>query len=220
VTLVDLPARDESRHRLRAVFADRDVRDVKTDAGRTPPRSIRGQTVWPVVSLPICWIGDVAEVGDALLSADAFSCLRRRLLFAHGVSLTPNLPEAAVLLNVPGPQPRSRCCQQAKPWSASARARFCWKGGHADGAKCVDLLVTNSTVLRLTGARQVTNQPRHRLHASAPLPQGLAQGMDLAGAVKPRPCYLQGAIAARHGLHVGRWTRDVHHFITSGAPFV
>jgi len=87
------------------------------------------------------------------------------------------------------------------------------KGGHAEGAECVDLLVTNSTILRLTAPRQATtNTHGTGCTLSAAIAAGLAQGMDLAAAVSRAHAYLQGAIAAADGLRVGHGHGPVNHF--------
>jgi len=213
VTLVEPASPAMIAAQIAAVFADLDVRAVKigmlgdTAAIDTVADSLAGCSL-PIVLDPVM----VAKSGDALLSADAFSCLRRRLLPMASL-LTPNLPEAAVLLNVPVATTEVAMLQQAKALVGFGARAVLLKGGHADGAECVDLLVTNSTVLRLTAPRQVTtNTHGTGCTLSAAVAAGLAQGMDLAGAVSRAHAYLQGAIAAADGLHVGHGHGPVHHF--------
>jgi len=128
VTLVEPASPAMIAAQIAAVFADLDVRAVKIGMLGDTAAIDTVQTVWPVVRCPI--VLDpvmVAEVrGCFCCQRMLFPCLRRRLL-AHGVfSSRPNLPEAAVLLKRSGGHNRGRdVANRRRPWSASARARFC-----------------------------------------------------------------------------------------------
>ena len=103
-----------------AVFSDLAVDAVKIGMVAHPPviePSSPGSTRWSpkhVVLDPVM----VATSGDRLLAADAVDALRTQLIPLASV-ITPNLPEAAALLDEAGGDGRSR---RREPGQAIARA--------------------------------------------------------------------------------------------------
>ena len=94
------------------------------------------------------------------------------------------------------------------------------KGGHGRGRICTDLLVRRGAApLRLTAERvETTNTHGTGCTLSSAIAAGLAQGMDLADAVTRAHAYLQAAIRAADGLHIGSGHGPVHHFHALWAP--
>jgi hydroxymethylpyrimidine/phosphomethylpyrimidine kinase len=87
------------------------------------------------------------------------------------------------------------------------------KGGHGEGAHCVDLLITPKAVLRLSAQRHSTrNTHGTGCTLSAAITAGLARGAPLPQAVRDAHTYLQGAIAAADRLDIGGGHGPVHHF--------
>jgi hydroxymethylpyrimidine/phosphomethylpyrimidine kinase len=219
VTLVEPASPAMIAAQITAVFADLDVRAVKigmlgdTATINTVADHLAGH--WAGSSLPL--VLDpvmVTTSGDALLTPDAVACLRTRLLPGAQL-LTPNLPEAAALLNAPVATSEVAMLDQAKALINLGAHAVLIKGGRGEGAECLDLLVTNSTVLRLAAPRQATtNTHGTGCTLSAAVAAGLAQGMDLVTAVSRAHTYVQGAIAAADGLAVGHGHGPVHHFHT------
>ncbi len=218
VTLVEPASPAMIAAQITAVFADLDVRAVKigmlgdtatinTVANALLADPLAGCSL-PLVLDPVM----VTKSGDALLTPDAVACLRTRLLpLAH--LITPNLPEAAALLNAPVATSEEAMLEQAKALINLGAPAVLIKGGRGEGAECLDLLVTTSTVLRLAAPRQVTsNTHGSGCTLSAAVAAGLAQGMELAAAVGRAHTYLQAAIAAADGLAVGHGHGPVHHF--------
>ncbi len=162
----------------------------------------------PVVLDPVM----VAKSGDALLADDAVAFLRARMLPLADL-LTPNLPEAARLLDSPEASDEAAMLEQARALLALGPRAVLMKGGHGIGADCVDLLVTPEAVLRLSARRQATrNTHGTGCTLSAAIAAGLARGASLPEAVQTAHTYLQGAIAAADRLNIGAGQGPVHHF--------
>ena len=105
-----------------------------------------------------------ATSGEKLLRADALGALRK--LIAQANVLTPNLPEAAALLDVPLARDESEMRAQADKLLAFGAGAVLIKGGHAGGPESVDLLVEPAGSTRFAAPRAADRQhPRHRLHA-------------------------------------------------------
>jgi hydroxymethylpyrimidine/phosphomethylpyrimidine kinase len=155
----------------------------------------------------------VAKSGDRLLRADAIAALRARLLPLAAV-ITPNLPEAAVLLGMEAP-PRD----QAGMTDAAARLRelgpqaVLLKGGHMEGDDAIDVLDDGDEPLTLVAPRIATgNTHGTGCTLSAALAAYLARGLPLREAVREAKTYLTGAIRAADRLSVGNGRGPVHHF--------
>ncbi|WP_071795363.1 bifunctional hydroxymethylpyrimidine kinase/phosphomethylpyrimidine kinase [Natronohydrobacter thiooxidans] len=198
---------------IAAVFDDLDLRAVKLgmlggpEAIATVAQGLAGRAV-PVVLDPVM----VAKSGDRLLPADALDALRDRLL-PLATLLTPNLPEAADLLGEPVAHDEDAMIRQGQALRAMGAQAVLMKGGHAAGAECVDLLVTQAGVTRLPAPRQNTrNTHGTGCTLSAAIAAGLAQGRALPEAVTRAHAYLQAAIAAADQLTVGSGHGPVHHF--------
>src|SRR5262249_60080537 len=87
------------------------------------------------------------------------------------------------------------------------------KGGHAQGAESVDLLVQPGSVLRLAAPRVTTaNTHGTGCTLSSAIAAGLAQGRDLASAVGAAKDYVTAAIAAADRMRIGSGHGPTHHF--------
>ncbi|GAB4365833.1 MAG: bifunctional hydroxymethylpyrimidine kinase/phosphomethylpyrimidine kinase [Kiloniellaceae bacterium] len=155
----------------------------------------------------------VAKSGAALLPPDAVSALRDRLL-PRADLLTPNLPEAARLLEADEAVSEAEMAAQAQALLALGPQAVLMKGGHGQGSVCVDLLVARGgDTMRLEAPRRATrNTHGTGCTLSAAIAAGLAKGRDLPTAVRDAHAYLQGAIAAADGIAVGSGHGPVHHF--------
>lgn len=198
---------------IAAVFDDLDIRAVKLgmlgagDAIRTVAAGLRARTV-PIVLDPVM----IAKSGDALLPDEAVGTLRTDLL-PMATLLTPNLPEAARLLDCAPAQDEAAMQDQGRALLALGATAVLMKGGHGAGDICTDLLITADGTLRLTAPRRATrNTHGTGCTLSAAVAAGLAQGMGLAAAVPRAHGYLQGAIAAADTLRIGHGHGPVHHF--------
>jgi hydroxymethylpyrimidine/phosphomethylpyrimidine kinase len=162
----------------------------------------------PVVLDPVM----VAKSGDALLADSAVAALRDRML-PRATVLTPNLPEAARLLDCTPAKDEDEMIRQGQALRALGPKAVLMKGGHGAGPVCTDLLITAHDPVRLTAPRQTTrNTHGTGCTLSAAVAAGLALGLDLSKAVTRAHAYLQGAIAKADALDVGHGHGPVHHF--------
>ena len=155
----------------------------------------------------------VAKSGDRLLRADAVAALRQRLLPLATV-ITPNLPEAAVLLDLEEAEDEAGMIEAAARLRALGPQAVLLKGGHlAKGASSVDVLDDGAQPLTLAAPRVATaNTHGTGCTLSSAIAAGLAKGLDLATAVRGAKDYVTAAIAAADRLQVGSGHGPTHHF--------
>ena len=141
----------------------------------------------------------VAKGGAKLLRDEAIDALRTRLLPLATV-LTPNLPEAEVLLDrrIGDLEDRRRAAVELLALGPRA---VVVKAGHAEGDP-VDVYVDGAEVVELPGRRVDTpNTHGSGCAFSAAIAGGLASGLPLTAAVRAAKEFIQGAI--EHALAVG-----------------
>jgi hydroxymethylpyrimidine/phosphomethylpyrimidine kinase len=154
----------------------------------------------------------VSKSGHHLLQPDAVEALRRTL-FPLAEIVTPNLPEAGVLLD------RAEPCSIAE-MRAAARdllqfgARYVLlKGGHLDGEESIDILDDGTNQIELRSPRIATrNTHGTGCTLSAAIAALLPQRASMVEAVRDAKVYLTSAIAAADQLSVGHGHGPVHHF--------
>jgi hydroxymethylpyrimidine/phosphomethylpyrimidine kinase len=153
----------------------------------------------------------IATSGERLLRADAIDGLRD--LMRHVRIVTPNLPEAAALLDVPMARDESEMRAQAQELLAFGPGAVLIKGGHGSGPESVDFLVEAGSCTRLAAAR-VATQNTHGTGCTlaSAIAAGLAKGKTLNAAVREAKAYMSAAIAAADRLEVGSGHGPVHHF--------
>lgn len=198
---------------IETVLSDLDVRAIKigmlatSEIIETVAAGLEGYD-GPIVLDPVM----VAKSGDALLSEDAISTLRQALL-PRATVLTPNLPEAACLLEKPEAKTLEDMQAQGKALAAMGARAVLMKGGHGAGDVCHDLLVTAQDTLTLSAPRQATkNTHGTGCTLSSAIAAGLAKGHTLVTATQDAHAYLQKAISSADTLKVGSGHGPVHHF--------
>jgi hydroxymethylpyrimidine/phosphomethylpyrimidine kinase len=82
----------------------------------------------------------VASSGGVLLDNDGVRAMRH-LLLPRTTLFTPNIPEAAALLNEPAADDVTTMIEQAQRLLKMGPRAVVLKGGHADGAEAIDVLV-------------------------------------------------------------------------------
>jgi hydroxymethylpyrimidine/phosphomethylpyrimidine kinase len=154
----------------------------------------------------------VAASGDVLMAPDAVEVLRR-VLIPRALVITPNLPEAAALLDSAIARNEREMRAQAEKLLAFGCAAVLIKGGHGTGPESVDILVDATTQVRLASARVVTAHTHGTgCTLSSATAAGLARGLPLTDAVRQAKAYVSAAIAAAGRLAVGAGRGPVHHF--------
>jgi hydroxymethylpyrimidine/phosphomethylpyrimidine kinase len=209
----DVPA-DFITTQMDAVFSDLNVAAVKIGMLSQPAAIAAvalGLDRWhqsKVVLDPVM----VAASGDRLLAPEAIEVLRRDLI-PRALVVTPNLPEAAALLEAPLAQTETEMRQQAERLLALGARAVLIKGGHASGAESIDLLVEPDAVARFAAERIATaNTHGTGCTLSSAVAAGLAKGLDLAQAVREAKAYVTAAIKASDRLSIGAGHGPVHHF--------
>jgi len=197
-----------------AVFSDLEVGAVKIGM-LSQPQAIEavaaGLERWrqtKVVLDPVM----IAASGDRLLAPGAVDVLKR-VLIPRALVLTPNLPEAAALLDAPPARNEHEMRAQAERLLDLGARAVLIKGGHAEGAESVDLLVGATSATRLAAPRIATrNTHGTGCTLSAAVAAGLARGRDLPAAVREAKAFVSAAIAASERLKIGSGSGPVHHF--------
>jgi hydroxymethylpyrimidine/phosphomethylpyrimidine kinase len=154
----------------------------------------------------------IAASGDRLLAPDAIEVLKRALI-PRALVITPNLPEAAALLDAPLARDEAEMHEQAERLLALGSRAVLIKGGHGSGAESVDLLLEGGETIRLAAARIATrNTHGTGCTLSSALAAGLAKGLELAAAARAAKDYVSAAIAAADRIEIGSGHGPVHHF--------
>jgi hydroxymethylpyrimidine/phosphomethylpyrimidine kinase len=154
----------------------------------------------------------VATSGDRLLSADAVSALRERLV-PKATLITPNLPEAAALLEEAIASDEAAITSQGRKLLAMGAQAVLIKGGHGHGTESTDYLFIGSRVTALPAPRIATkNTHGTGCSLSSAIAAGLAKGQTLEQAVHDAKVWITAAIAAADGLGIGHGHGPIHHF--------
>jgi hydroxymethylpyrimidine/phosphomethylpyrimidine kinase len=158
----------------------------------------------------------VAKGGDRLLDEAAVAAVRDDLLPLCGL-VTPNLPEAAALLDEAAVTDEDgmraqleRLCDLGPGPNGFATLL---KGGHLDSTESVDLLAADGTVTRLAAPRVRTpNTHGTGCTLSSAIAALRPRSADWVSAVTAAKTYLTAAIAAGSQLNVGSGHGPLHHF--------
>jgi hydroxymethylpyrimidine/phosphomethylpyrimidine kinase len=211
----DVPA-DFVARQIDSVFSDLAVKAVKigmlsrADVIAAVAEGLaRRAGAIPVVLDPVM----VATSGDRLIADDAVAALRDRLL-PRADLITPNLPEAAVLLGEAVAEDAATAVAQARRLVALGARAVLIKGGHGHGRETIDHLGTANGSLRTLAAPRIATRNTHGTGCtlSAAVAAGLARGLELPEAVVEAKDYLTAAIAAADRLTIGAGHGPVHHF--------
>ena len=209
----DVPA-DFVTAQIDAVFSDLDVKAVKI--GMVSQRPViaaiaDGLARWgqtKVVLDPVM----IATSGDKLLAADAIDMLKR-VLIPRALVITPNLPEAAALLDAPIAENETEMRSQGERLLALGAGAVLIKGGHGHGPESVDLLISPTAFARLAADRVATaNTHGTGCTLSSAIAAGLAKGQTLSEAVSAAKGYVTAALAASERIKIGSGHGPVHHF--------
>ncbi len=162
----------------------------------------------------------VAKSGDHLLERSAVNMLKEALL-PQALMITPNLPEAGVLLDARAPdtvKEMRRAAEKLRELLPLSSERWVLlKGGHLPGGELVDLLFDGDRMIELPTQR-IDTKNTHGTGCTlssaiaALLPQCAGQLHPVELAVRQAREYLLGAIAKSDELKVGHGHGPVHHF--------
>ncbi|MBS3668156.1 bifunctional hydroxymethylpyrimidine kinase/phosphomethylpyrimidine kinase [Vreelandella boliviensis] len=160
----------------------------------------------------------VAKSGDILVDDEGIRAVRDVLVPLADV-ITPNLPEAAVLLDMPSPTSLDAMEAMLPGLTQLGAPYVVLKGGHLRGATCPDLLATPNGHEWLPASRIDTDN----LHGTgcalssaiaaclAKLPVDAGTDAPVA-AISDAKQWLHAALEASVRLSVGKGRGPVHHF--------
>jgi hydroxymethylpyrimidine/phosphomethylpyrimidine kinase len=222
VTGVHLPPTEFLRLQLDTLLADVRLDAVKIGMlGNAPVvatvAEALGRVAAPNVVLdPVM----VAKSGDHLLAREAIAMLREAL-FPLALMITPNLPEAGVLLEQRAPEnvrEMYRAAERLREMLPLSSERWVLlKGGHLPGDQLTDLLFDGDRMIELHGER-IDTPNTHGTGCSlssaiaALLPQRAGPFRPVESAVRDARQWLAAAIVASGRLDVGQGHGPVHHF--------
>ncbi len=155
----------------------------------------------------------VATSGDQLLKSEAVNALKSQL-FPLAAVVTPNLPEASILLGKEISR-RDQMGDACRELGRLGCQSVFLKGGHLSGDTCMDMLFESrtGTLLEFESSRFDTiNSHGTGCTVSSAIAAYLARGFDLAEAVKRSKKYVSEALKAGAAVTVGRGHGPVHHF--------
>jgi hydroxymethylpyrimidine/phosphomethylpyrimidine kinase len=154
----------------------------------------------------------VATSGDRLLAEDAIKTLIENLI-PRATIVTPNLLEAAALLNKPVATNITEMQQQAELLLAMGAQSVLMKGGHGHGDDATDILLT-SDGFELFSAVRIATKNTHGTGCTlaSAIAAGLAKQLSLRDAVAEAKNYLHNALVHSNELNIGQGAGPVHHF--------
>ena len=203
------------RQQLDSVFSDLKVTAAKVgmlsqaDVIATVVQALSDYPLEHLVVDPVM----VATSGDVLLQQTAIDHLRDTLI-PKATLITPNLPEAAVLLDCPKPESLTEMMAMVEPLLALGAGAVLLKGGHcAHNGLAVDLFHDGNSLHQLESP-WINTRNTHGTGCtlSSAITALLAQGQPLTGAVERAKKYISDAIAHADQLHIGAGHGPVHHF--------
>lgn len=154
----------------------------------------------------------VAKSGDHLLMPDAVAAIRDRLVPLSTI-ITPNLPEAGVLLQLEPATSYTAMRGQLEALHALGPRYVLLKGGHLeDNAESIDLLFDGTDETVLAAPRIATKNSHGTGCTLSAAIAALLPHHDVEEAVRLAKAYLQGALAASDQLEVGHGHGPLHHF--------
>jgi len=208
------------RSQIEAIFADIRVDAVKVGmVGSAASVAVVADCVsryapeWVVVD-PVM----VAKSGDRLVADEAVAALRELLLPCASL-ITPNLPEAAVLLgDADSPQDEAAIQAAGERLRALGPGAALMKAGHLEHPRACDVLVDQAGATAVDAPRVATrNSHGTGCTLASALGALLPQASDLASATRGAKRYLTEALEAADRLDVGQGHGPVHHGVRAWA---
>ncbi len=198
-----------------AVFSDLAIGAVKTGmlGGEDAIEAVAaGLERWaqaiPIVVDPVM----ISTTGSRLLEKSAERALAERL-FPLAALITPNLDEAAALLDLAVAQNTEEVKDQAQRLLAFGPSAVLIKGGHGAGLDATDIFF-DGAAFRSYSAPRIATRNTHGTGCtlSSAIAAFLVKGLPLEGAVAEAKAYVHEALKHAGKLHIGAGAGPVHHF--------
>lgn len=220
VTGIHTPPTTFAVLQLEAVLSDLDVRAVKIGmlgeaelidalADRLAVQR-HNQPSLPIVLDPVM----VATTGAVLVPPTAIKSLQQRLI-PMATLITPNVPEAAVLLDLPSEAIVADPTTAARRLLDEMGARaVLLKGGHGTTAECADVWLTRDGDADTFTVPRVPTPHTHGSGCtlSSAIAAFLAHGLPLRESIGRAKTYVTNALIAADRLRVGHGHGPLHHF--------
>jgi hydroxymethylpyrimidine/phosphomethylpyrimidine kinase len=196
-----------------AIFADVRVDAVKigmvatAEIAATIADRLRQHGAGNIVLDPVM----VAKSGHHLLRDDAVATLRETLVPLARV-ITPNLPEAGVLLGGCAPATLTAMQRTVRTLHRLGPEWVLLKGGHLTAEHSTDLLFDGKRVVELEGRRIDTRNTHGSGCTLSAALAALLPRHEMVEAARRAKAYLTGAIAGSECLSVGSGHGPLHHF--------
>jgi hydroxymethylpyrimidine/phosphomethylpyrimidine kinase len=140
--------------------------------------SLPGRATLPLVLDPVL----AASSGGALLDGAGRAALLEALL-PRATVVTPNIPETAALLGLPGARSEDELLHQGQALLALGPKAVLLKGGHGGGAESTDWLLTEAQPpRRLAAPRSAATRRGTGCALASAIAAGLARGLNVADA--------------------------------------
>ncbi len=155
----------------------------------------------------------VSTSGHRLIEQSAIESLKANLLPRARV-ITPNIPEAEILLSEPITD-QSQLPEMAKKLSMQGQVSVLLKAGHLTEDRLTDILydAESDQIIELTSQRLTTpNTHGTGCTLSSALAAMLAKGMDLRSAAAAAKEYINSAIISGSNFEIGGGHGPVDHF--------
>ncbi len=176
---------------------------------RTVAEGLQRHGVKQIVLDPVM----VAQSGDRLVQDEAIDALKKYLIPLADI-ITPNLPEASVLLGRD-----VKTTEEIMPAAVELAGLGCGavlvKGGHLESDDCDDCLYLSAEkrMITLPGKRIATsNNHGTGCTLSSAIAANLAKGVEVEEAVLRAKKYITAAIEAGATYKIGNGHGPVHHF--------
>ena len=210
-----LPAAFVERQ-MASVFDDLDVGAVKTgmlgsaDIIRAVAQRLAALTVPSVVD-PVM----VATSGDLLIEEAAVAVLKAELLQAATV-VTPNIDEAAALLSETRAASIDELVGQGEALLRLGCRAVLMKGGHFEGDRADDVLVSGDGAVIIEGERIATSNTHGTgCTLASAIAAHLSAGYGLEPAVRAAKAYLTAALRQADELDVGSGNGPAEHLFAT-----
>ncbi len=156
----------------------------------------------------------IAQSGDALIQPNIIDEMQKKL-FPLATLITPNIPEADILLNLSSRPPSRDPDKKAKKLSNKFNCNILLKGGHEESDQCEDILYMQheNAFYHCKSPRIKTNNTHGTgCSLSSAIATFLARGLSLDDSVNHAHEYIHQAITAGSHYRLGQGCGPICHF--------
>ncbi|CAK7192498.1 Hydroxymethylpyrimidine/phosphomethylpyrimidine kinase [Commensalibacter sp. Nvir] len=164
-------------------------------------------------AVPLCVLDPVmvAKSGDSLINDDAIQAIKEQIV-PHVTMVTPNLPEARVLLGKTSPISLHQMKESAEELLKLGPKWVLLKGGHLSGSVCLDVLTDAKHYYEFSAERVVTKNDHGTGCTLSSAITALLPNHSMYDSVLEAKRYLTEALKASDQLTVGTGHGPLNHF--------